>query len=75
MRRDLDEARRIDRLETVVLARLARGRQWSGSIAVHELAATVFRRQGRTSVRDLPLTRGGANASYRLSPPTRSTIF
>jgi AraC-like DNA-binding protein len=46
----LDEARRIDRLEAVLLARLARGRQWTGSVDVHGLAAAVLERNGSVTV-------------------------
>lgn len=46
----LDEAHRIDRLEAVLLARLARGRQWTGSVDVHGLAAAVLGRNGRVTV-------------------------
>ena len=48
--RELDESHRIDRVEAVLLARLSRGRQWSGSVDVHALARTVFRGQGRATV-------------------------
>lgn len=56
--RDLDEGRRIDRVEAVLLARLTRGRQWSGSVDVHGLAATVFRRNGRATVEGMARAAG-----------------
>lgn len=56
--RDLDEGRRIDRVEAVLLARLARGRQWSGSVDVHGLAAAVFRRNGRATVEGMARAAG-----------------
>ncbi len=48
--RDLDEARRIDRVEAVLLARRGRGRQWTGSVDVQGLAAAVLGRSGRVTV-------------------------
>lgn len=48
--RDLDEGARLDRIEAVLLARLARGRHWAGSVDVQRLAAAVFRRRGRVAV-------------------------
>ena len=47
---DLDEAARIDVLESVLLARLGRGRQRAGALDVEGLAASVVRRQGRVTV-------------------------
>lgn len=47
---DLDEAARIDRLESVLLKRFARGRRRAGTLDVDGLAASVIRRQGRLTV-------------------------
>jgi AraC-like DNA-binding protein len=46
----LDEAARIDMLESVLLARLGRGRQRARALDVEGLAASVVRRQGRATV-------------------------
>jgi AraC-like DNA-binding protein len=56
--RDLDEEARLDRIEAVLLARLARGRQWPGSVDVHGLAAAVFRRNGRVAVESMAQAAG-----------------
>jgi AraC-like DNA-binding protein len=47
---ELDEARRIDRLESVLLARLSRGRIPAATFDVEGLAATVLRHKGRVTV-------------------------
>jgi AraC-like DNA-binding protein len=47
---DLDEAARIDRLESVLLTRLARSRPQTGTLDVEGLAAATVRRQGRVTV-------------------------
>ena len=47
---DVHEAARIDRLESVLLARLRNGRHRSGALDVPRLAASVFRMQGRATV-------------------------
>jgi len=47
---DLDEAARIDRLESFLLTRVARDRQRPGAFDVGRLAASVIRRQGRVTV-------------------------
>ena len=47
---DLDERRRIERLESVLLARLARFRQRGGSVDLDGLATSVIRRKGRVTV-------------------------
>ena len=48
--RDLNEGARLDRIEAVLLARLACGRQWTGAVDIHGLAAAVFERNGRVTV-------------------------
>jgi AraC-like DNA-binding protein len=48
--RDLDEGQRLDRIEAVLLARLARARQSTCSVDVYGLAGAVFQRNGRVSV-------------------------
>ena len=47
---ELDEAARIDRLESVLLTHLARNRQPARRLDVDRLAASVIRRQGRVTV-------------------------
>jgi AraC-like DNA-binding protein len=47
---DLDEAARLDRLESVLLTRLGRGRQQAGALDVEGLATRVLQRQGRVTV-------------------------
>jgi AraC-like DNA-binding protein len=47
---ELDEAGRIDRFESALLARLGMGRQRTGAINVEGLAARVLQRQGRMTV-------------------------
>jgi AraC-like DNA-binding protein len=47
---ELDEAGRIDRLESALLAALAIGRQRSGSVDMEALAACVIRRRGQVTV-------------------------
>jgi AraC-like DNA-binding protein len=47
---ELDETARIDMLESALLARLEAGPQRRGALDVEGLAASVDRRQGRTSV-------------------------
>lgn len=55
---DLDEEARLDRIEAVLLARLARGRQWLGSVDVHGLAAAVLKRNGRVTVESMAQAAG-----------------
>jgi AraC-like DNA-binding protein len=50
---ELGEAERVDRFESVLLARLARGRQSTGSVNVAGVSASVVRHQGQVSVDDL----------------------
>jgi AraC-like DNA-binding protein len=47
---ELDEARRIDRLESVLLTRLSRGRVPAATFDVEGLAAKVLRHKGRVTV-------------------------
>jgi AraC-like DNA-binding protein len=47
---DLDEAARIDRLESFLLTCLARQRQRAAALDVDRLASSVIRRQGRVTV-------------------------
>jgi AraC-like DNA-binding protein len=47
---ELDEAARIDRVESVLLARLAAGRERGGALDVEGLAASVDGRHGRMTV-------------------------
>ena len=56
--RDLDEEARLDRIEAALLARLACGRQWVGSVDVHGLAALVFKRNGRVAVESMAQAAG-----------------
>ena len=48
--RELDEGARIDRLESILLTRLARGRPQMGVLDVEGLASATIRRQGRVTV-------------------------
>ena len=47
---EMDEAARIDRLESELLARLGRGGRREGSLDVEGLAASVIRQRGRCTV-------------------------
>jgi AraC-like DNA-binding protein len=55
---ELDEARRLDRFESALLARLGIGRQRTGAIDVEGLAASVLQRQGRVTVEALARAAG-----------------
>ena len=55
---ELDEAERIDRFESVLLTRLARGHQSSGSVDVAAVAASIVQRRGRVNVDDLARAAG-----------------
>jgi AraC-like DNA-binding protein len=56
--RELDEATRIDRLESMLLARLATRHRHGGSIDVRGLATTIRRRRGRWTVQDMARAAG-----------------
>jgi AraC-like DNA-binding protein len=60
---ELDEAGRIDRLESVLRMRLARGRQPAAAIDVEGLAASVLRQQGRVTV-DMMARAAGVSRQY-----------
>lgn len=47
---DVNEAARIDRVESFLLTRLARARQRAAALDVERLAASVIRRRGRVTV-------------------------
>jgi AraC-like DNA-binding protein len=47
---EMDEAARIDRLESFLLTRVARDRQRAAALDVDRLAASVIRRRGRVTV-------------------------
>src|SRR5439155_10924357 len=66
------EAARLDRLESVLLARLARGRRRTGALDVDRLAASVIRRQGRMSVDGM--TRAAGVSRQHLSREFRERI-
>jgi AraC-like DNA-binding protein len=69
---DLDEAARIDRLESLLLTRLARGRQQKGALDVEGLAAAIIRRQGRVTVE--AMARGAGVSRQHLSRQFRERI-
>lgn len=56
--RELDEGRRIDRLESVLMTRLTKGRQRAGSLDMHGLAASVLRRNGQVTVESMAQAAG-----------------
>ena len=60
---ELDEAARIDRLESVLVARLARSRQPTGTLDVEGLAANVLRHHGRVTV-DAMARAAGVSRQY-----------
>jgi AraC-like DNA-binding protein len=55
---DLNEAARIDRVESILLARLRHRRQRRGSLDVEGLAASVLRRTGRVTVEGMARAAG-----------------
>jgi AraC-like DNA-binding protein len=55
---DVDEAARIDRLESFLLTRVARDRERACAVDVARLAASVIRRQGRVAVDGMAASAG-----------------
>jgi AraC-like DNA-binding protein len=55
---DLNEAARINRVESILLARLRNRRQRAGSLDVQGLAASVLRRSGRVTVEGMARVAG-----------------
>ena len=55
---ELDEADRIDHLESVLLTHLAHDRRTSSSVDVQQMAATILRRRGRVTVEDMARAAG-----------------
>jgi transcriptional regulator GlxA family with amidase domain len=47
---EMDEADRIDHLESVLLTRLAHAHRATGSVDVHGLAADILRQRGQVTV-------------------------
>lgn len=56
--RELDEMSRVDRVESMLLSRLAIARQLAASVCVDRLAARVVRRRGRETVEALAYDAG-----------------
>jgi AraC-like DNA-binding protein len=57
---DLSEAARLNRVESILLARLRHERQRAGAIDVERLAATVLRRAGRVTVEGMARAAGAS---------------
>jgi AraC-like DNA-binding protein len=62
---DLNEAARIDRVESILLARLRRRRERTGSLDVEGLAASVLRRAGRVTVEGMARAAGVSRQHLR----------